>query len=513
MQAQFGGRRRWWVLAGLVPVTLALNFDATVLTLALPTLADSLRASTSDLQWFSTGYLLAFAAVMIPGGMLGDRFGRKRVLAAALIVFAVGSGACAAATTTASFLAARLLLGLAAGFATPLTLSVLPTVFGEEDRNKAVAAVTAATMLAYPLGPILGGWILSTFWWGWVFLLNLPIVALALLCVTFFLPESRAPDRHGVDWPGVASASGGLTIVSYGLIEAGAHGWTRPRPLAEIALGAAVLTVFVLWERRVSEPLLDLGLFRSPRFTWGTTLATVISFALIGIFFSEPLYFQEILGTDAMGSGVRLLPMIAGLLVGAGAGAKLAEFLGARVCVSLGFAILAGGLAVGAGTSLGDGTGFAATWLSAVGLGTGLAMPTTIDAALGALAPADAGVGSGTVQALRMVGSSFGAAILGSVVNAGYRGRIDAAGLPPEVESVARNSVAAGTDLARQLHAPDLVALVRAAYVHGLDLSLLASAAAAVIGTVLALAFLPGRRPRAAIEGGRAETAPESSPW
>jgi EmrB/QacA subfamily drug resistance transporter len=495
------------VLAALVPVALALNFDVTVLSLALPTLAGSLHATTSDLQWFATGYMLVFAAAMIPGGMLGDRYGRKRLLLVALAVFGLGSLACAYSPSPGWFLASRLLLGLGAALATPLTIGVLPALFDEKERQKALAAVMGATMLAYPLGPIFGGWMLTRFWWGWVFLLNLPVVALAACCVVVFLPETRSSERSRIDTVGVGLSSAGLAVVSYGVIEAGVHGWGNRPALVEMLAGLALLGIFVWWERRVAAPLLDLRLFRSRGFTWGTILATVVSFALIGLFFAEPLYFQEVLGADAMGSGILLLPMIGGMLVGMGVGAKLAIRLGARLAVAGGFGFVAAGLALGATTSLAHGSGFASLWLAIVGFGTGFAMPTTINAALGALTADQAGVGSGSVQALRMVGSSFGAAILGSILNAAYRDRLELAGVPAAAAHAARDSVTAGTAAAAQLHSPGLLRTVQAAYVHGLDMTLLVSAAIAAGGVVLALAFLPGRTETAADEDAGAGTA------
>ncbi|HSP73071.1 MAG TPA: DHA2 family efflux MFS transporter permease subunit [Gaiellaceae bacterium] len=488
--------RRWWALGALVPVALALNLDATVLSLALPTLARALHASTAQLQWFVSGYLLVFAAAMVPGGMLGDRFGRKRLLLVALAIFALGSLACAYATSPGAFIAARLLLGLGAALATPLTLGVLPVLFGEEERKKALAIVMAATMLGYPLGPILGGWLLSSFWWGWVFLINLPVVAIAAAAVIMLLPESRSSERPRIDGAGVALSSAGLALVSYGVIEAGQQGWGSAAAVGGIVAGALMLAGFVAWERRAREPLLDPRLFAIRGFTIGTLLSAVVSFALIGLFFAVPLYFQEVIGTGPMGSGLRLLPMIGGLLAGAGAAVKLAERVGTTVVVAAGFVLVAAGLALGATTGLGSGSGFAAAWVAVVGLGTGFAMPTTMDAALGALSPNQAGVGSGTIQALRMVGGSFGAAILGSILNAAYRGRLDLTGVPAAAAHAARDSVAAGTAAAGRLGSPALLHTVQTAYVHGLDVMLLTSAAVAAVGVPLTLAFLPRQAPR-----------------
>jgi len=500
--------RRWWALAALVPIALALNIDATVLSLAIPTLSGALHASTAELQWFVAGYTLVFAAVMVPGGMLGDRYGRKRLLLAALVLFGIGSAACAYAPSAGAFIAARALLGVGAGVATPLTVGVLPVLFPEQERGRAVAIVLSATMLGYPIGPILGGWLLSSFWWGWVFLINLPVVAVALAAVWFLLPESRSSERSKLDGAGVALAGAGLATLVYGVIQAGQNGWSDGGAIEEMLAGATVLAAFVLWERRAAEPLLDLGLFRSTGFTWGTILGTTVSFALFGLFFAVPQYFQDVVGVNAMGSGLRLLPMMGGMLAGAGLGDALARRLGPKLTVALGFAVLAGALAAGSRTGLGSGYGFVAAWIAAIGFGTGLSMPTAMNAALGALSAERSGVGSGAIQALRMVGGSFGAAILGSILNAGYRGRLDVAALPPVLAHTARGSVVAGVAVARTLGSPALLHSVHLAFLHGMSLSLLVSAAVAGAGVPLTLRFLP----REAEESASPDTRPERSP-
>jgi len=272
--------------------------------------------------------------------------------------------------------------------------------------------------------------------------------------------------------------------------------------------GAVVLCAFVLWEQRVTEPLLDLGLFRSPGFTWGTILGATVSFALFGLLFAVPQYFQDVVGVNAMGSGLRLLPMIGGLLAGAGLGDALARRLGPKLTVALGFAVLAGALAAGSRTGLGSGYGFVAAWIALIGFGTGLAMPTAMNAALGALSAERSGVGSGAIQALRMVGSSFGAAILGSILNSGYRSRLDAAALPPALAHTARGSVVAGVAVAKTLGSPGLLRSVHAAFVHGMGLSLLVSGAVAAVGVPVALRFLP----RAAGAAASPDTQSERSP-
>jgi EmrB/QacA subfamily drug resistance transporter len=490
--------RKWWALGALVLAVLAVGLDGTVLSVALPTLATDLHASTADLQWFVSGYTLVLAAALLPAGLLGDRYGRKKVLLGALALFGAGSLAVAYAPSARAFIAARVLLGLGAAAIVPLSLSVLTVLFSPQERPRAVGVWAAANFLALPLGPILGGWLLTNYWWGWAFLINLPVVLIGLLAALLLLPESRSASRAGLDPVGVLASSAGLAVLVYGVIQAGQHGWGDTSALAAMVAGALLLVGFVCWERRLGrrpdgQPLVDLGLFRSTSFTWGTILASVGIFALFGVLFTAPQYFQAILGTDAMGSGLRLLPLIGGLAVGASVADRIAARAGAKLTVASGFALLAAGLGVGATTSVTSGTGYVAAWTVVVGLGMGFALATASAAALGALPAERAGVGSAVIQAVNKVGAPFAAAILGSVLNVTYRGQLHLTGLPGRIASAVRDSVFAGVATAQQLGSASLLGSVRAAFVDGMDVMLMVCAAIAAAGIVLALVFLPGR--------------------
>jgi DHA2 family multidrug resistance protein-like MFS transporter len=492
------GARKWWALGALTLSVLAVGLDGTVLSVALPTLATDLHATTADLQWFVSGYTLVLAAALLPAGLLGDRYGRKKILLGALALFGAGSLACASATSAGTFIAARVLLGLGAAAIIPLSLSVLTVLFTAKERPRAVGVWATANFLALPIGPILGGWLLTNYWWGWVFLMNLPVVAVGMVAAAVLLPESRGATRPGLDWVGMLASSGGLAVLVYGVIQAGEHGWGDPVALVGMLAGALVLVAFALWERRLDrrpggQPLLDLGLFHAPGFTWGTILAAVGIFALFGVLFTAPQYFQAILGTDAMGSGLRLLPLIGGLAVGASLADRIAARAGAKLTVAAGFVLLAAGLALGATTSPSSGTGFLSLWTPPVGLGMGVALATASAAALGALSAERAGVGSAVIQAANKVGAPIAAALLGSVLNATYRGQLDLAGVPGPVAAAVRDSVFAGVEAARRLGSLSLQGSVRAAFVDGMDVMLWVCAAIAVAGVALALIFLPGR--------------------
>jgi EmrB/QacA subfamily drug resistance transporter len=333
--------RKWWALVAIAASVLVVGLDLTVLNLALPTIATDLHASTSDLQWISSAYSLVLAAAMLPAGMLGDRLGRKKVLLAALVLFGASSAACAYATGTGELIAGRAVLGIGAAAIFPLSLSVIPVLFAPEERQRAIALMASATFISFPIGPIVGGYLLDHFWWGSVFLINVPVVVLAVIAVAFLLPESRSEQRPSVDYLGVILSSAGLAGLTYGFIKAGQDGWTDAAAVGTIAAGVAVLAGLVAWERWLTgrnrdgdagnlrggkvRPLIELRLFRSAGFTWGTILATLVSFAMFGIFFAMPQYFQEVRGVNAMGSGLRLLPMIGGMVIGMIGGTVLAS--------------------------------------------------------------------------------------------------------------------------------------------------------------------------------------------
>jgi EmrB/QacA subfamily drug resistance transporter len=490
------GPRRWWALGALGLAVLAVGVDGTVLSVALPTLSKALRATESNLQWFSSGYFLVLAAAMLPAGLLGDRYGHKKVLVISLALFGVGSVACSYSTSTAEFMTARVLVGIAGAGLIVTALAVLTVMFTKDERPKAVGIIAASTFLAFPIGPILGGWLLTDYWWGWVFLINVPVIVIGLVAVVALVPESRASQRPRIDFVGVVASAGGLVALTYGLIKAGQDGWSDVFALTMMVIGVVLLVSFFAWERRLTrrpngQPLLDLALFQSPSFTWGVILAVVPILAMLGILFTMPQYFQGVLGTNAMGSGLRLLPLVAGLIVGAVPAAQVVKRVGAKVAVAVGFGLLAAALLIGSTVSVGSSGLFVATWMAVAGLGTGIAMATAMSAALVELSPEKSGVGSAVLQAVNKTGGPFGIAILGSVLSAGYLARLDVSGLPTAAAAAARQSIFGGVAVAQQLHSSRLLASVRAAFVHGMDMALLVSAGFAVAGVVLTILFLP----------------------
>jgi MFS transporter, DHA2 family, multidrug resistance protein len=491
------GARRWWALAALTLGVLAVGLDVTVLSVALPTLAGALKASESDLQWFSSGYALVLAAGMLPAGVLGDRFGRKKIFVGAIVLFGAGSVACAYSVNPAQFLAGRLVLGAAGAAVVVMALSVMTVLFNEEERPRAVGIWAAANFVALPIGPIFGGWLLTNFWWGWIFLMNVPVALVGLIAVLALVPESRAPERPALDPLGMLLASGGLAGVTYGLIDLGRNGWTNPPSIAVLVAGVLIVVAFFLWERYLTErpggrPLIDLTLFQSRGFTWGVILAALGGMALIGMVFTLPQYSQGVLGLDPEGSGVRLLPIIAGLIVGAIPADRVARRVGARYTVAVGFVITAVGLVIGSRTALGSSTLYVITWMVIVGLGMGVGFATAASAALKQVPSGQSGVASALLQAMQKVGAPFGSAVLGSVLVTVYQSNLNLTGLPPALAATVKLSVFAGDAVAVKLHSPTLLESVRYAFVQGMDAALLLSAGIAAAAALLALIFLPG---------------------
>jgi EmrB/QacA subfamily drug resistance transporter len=480
---------------------LTIGLDTTVLNVAIPTLANDLHASTGQLQWFSTAYTLVLAAALLPAGMLGDRFGRKRLLVGALLLFGAASAACAYATSAGQLITARALLGLGAALMMPLSMAVLPVLFPDRgERARAITIWVTATAIGLPLGPIVGGWLLDTFWWGSVFLINVPLVVIGVAAVAMLVPESRSETPRTLDLIGVVLSSAGLLGLTYGFIAAGQDGWTDARALGSMLGGVALLAGFVAWQRRVAHPLIDLALFRERAFTWGTVLSTLVNFALFGLIFAMPQFFQAVQGTDALGSGLRLLPMIGGMLLGTRLADRMVARVGASAVIAAGFALLAVSLAVGATTGVHTSFGVTATWVTVLGIGLGLAMPTAMSAAVGTLSAERSGAGSALIQALRQVGGTIGVAVLGTVLSSGYHARLDTGNLPAATSGTVRESVSAGVATAERLGLQPLLESVRGAFVHGMDVMLFASAGLAGLGVLLAVAVLPRPARRAVPE-------------
>jgi DHA2 family multidrug resistance protein-like MFS transporter len=509
------GARRWWALGALVLSVMAIGLDQTVLNLALPTLATSLKASESELQWFVTSYTLALAAAMLPAGLMGDRYGRKTVLVSALFVFGVMSIACAYAPSAPAFIAARTVLGVAGAALIVMSLSVVTVLFSEAERPRAMGIWAAGNFLALPLGPIVGGYVLAHFWWGWVFLMNVPVVLVGLVAASLFVPQSSSVRRPRIDFLGVTLSSAGLAALMYGLVQAGENGWGDPSAVVPSFIGLAGLVAFFLWEARLTarpggEPLIDLTLFRSRSFSWGIVLAAAGIFGMFGVLFTLPQYLQAIVGLDAQGAGLRFLPAIAGMALGAIPADRIASRIGPKFTVALGFGVLTVGMFAGSFMTAQSGDGYLSTWTFLVGIGAGMGLATAASIAIVELSAERSGVGAALLQAVIKLGPAFGATILGSVLNSTYQGRLHLGGLPADAAGAVEKSVFGGIAVARQLGSPQLLDSVRTAFVAGMDDASKVAGVVALVAAVLALVVLP-RRAAVAQEGEDAVTEPVGS--
>jgi DHA2 family multidrug resistance protein-like MFS transporter len=485
--------RRWWALAAISFAMLTVGLDVTILTVALPTLATDLAASTSELQWFANSYTLVLAAGVLPAGMLGDRWGQKKLLLGSLAVFGAASAWCAYAGSPEALIVARVALGLGAAFMIPLSMSLVNVLFSAEERGKAITIWTMAMSLGIPLGPVLGGWLLDHYWWGSAFLINVPIVLLGGAALLWLLPATSGSARGRVDGAGVLLSATGLVGVTYGLVEAGERGWSSEHALIPMIAGVILLLAFANWQARASTPLVDLRLFRSQSFLWGAVAATVASFALMAVIFVLPQYFFTMSDLDALGVGLRLLPVIGGLLVGAQIAEHTRGALGARTIGAVGFGLMAAGAVMGAFTDQGAGYGYIAIWVSVIGVGLGFALPPAMDLAMGALDVERSGVGSGVLQSMRQVGGTLGIAVLGTVLNSGYRENLQVAGMPAEAAAAAEASSAAGVEAARSIGDSAMLDSVRAAFSTGMAEMLWVLAGLMALGAVMSALCLPRR--------------------
>ncbi|NJP43680.1 MFS transporter [Streptomyces sp. PRB2-1] len=488
--------RRWWVLAALTLSVLTVALDSTVVSVALPTLAGDLGADSAQLQWINGGYLLALSVAMLPIGLLGDRYGHRRTLLAGVSLFGLASLAGTQAGSPGQLIAVRTVLGLAAAMIVPVSMAVLPRVFDADEVPKAIGVWTAATALGMPVGPLVGGWLLSHFWWGSVFLFNVPLFAVALAACLLLLPADPprgAAPAAPFDVLGTLLSALGITGLVYGTILVPGDGWGDPKVLAGVLGGALLLGLFLAHQRRHPHPLVDIRLFADPRFGWGTLVAVFVNFAVMGILFVVPQYLQAVLGHDAFGTGLRVLPLIAGLMAAAGLSEQLVPRLGARVVVPAGLLVLAAGTLLGAATGSGDGYGYAAVWLAVTGLGFGLAVVPATSLVMASLPAEGSGRGTSLLETVQQVGGVLGVAGLGSLLSAGYLARLRLTGLSGPDAGQARDSVSGADEVAARLARPDLTDTAHRAFLHGMGLALLVCCAIAVAGAVLAALFLPAR--------------------
>lgn len=484
--------RRWASLAVLSVASVVIGLDTTVLNVALPTLARDLHATTSELQWFASSYLLVLAVVLLPAGLLGDLVGRRPMTLGSLAIFGVGSTWSAYAGSPGVLIAARVVMGVGAALVVPLAYSWLIALFPQNERPRAMGVLGAAGFVGMPLGPILGGWLLDRYFWGSVFLINVPIVVAALVAGLALLPGGgRLPGRR-VDTLGIALSMVGLAGLTYGTIEAPVRGWTDPLVAITAAGGLIVVAAFTALERRLASgtALMDMALWRLRAFSWGTAAMALATLLGIVAMFTMPQYFSAVLGADALGSGLRLMPLLGGIVIGIAAGVVLSERISYKAAVTTGLACLTAGGLLAARTTVETGFGAIAGWLALFGFGFGAVMIAGQNLALNTLDESRAGVGGAIVQVMRQTGSVIGIAALGSALNAAYRDNVGVARLPGASADAVRGSVEAGLAIAHQVNSPELTRTVKNAFIDGVHLQMWLSAALAatcILGTLIAM--------------------------
>ena len=412
-----GARERWLALAVLCLSLLVIVVDNTIVNVALPTLVRELGADVSELQWVVDAYTLVFAGLLLLAGALGDRFGRRRTLLGGLAVFGAASGWAAYAGGVDGLILARAVMGAGAALIMPATLSLVISVFADPRERATAIGVWAATAgLGVALGPVAGGVLLDHFWWGSIFLVNVPLAAIALVAGQRLLPPSRDPLARRIDWTGAGLSGVGLVALVWAIIEAPSRGWTSAAVLAAGALAFVALGAFVAWQRRVAQPLLDVRLFRDARFSVASGTVMVLFFALFGFLFLATQYLQFVLGYSPSAAGVRVLPYAGAMIVSALVSAQLVGRFGGRGVMTLGMLLFAAGLAVAATLGTSTGYGRLAVALVLMGVGMGLAGAPATESIMSSLPPARANIGSAVNDTTRELGGALGVAVVGSVV-------------------------------------------------------------------------------------------------
>jgi len=495
-------RRRWVILAVLclsVLLTVVANMS---LNVALPTLGRQLHASATSLQWVVDIYVLCFAGLLLPGGAVGDRFGRKGCLQAGLVVFAVAAGLGAFAAGTGELIATRAVMGCAAALIMPGTLSILATVFPPAQRPAAIAIWASVAGASVAASITWSGLMLENFWWGSIFLGMAALAVVTLLAGLFLLPRSRAAERPRLDPVGALLSVAGIAGLLYGFIEAPDDGWASPLVLASLLAGLGILVVFALWERRFAHPMLDPGFVASPRLLLGSLAIGGVYFALFGMYFDFTQYFQLVRGYSPVVAALYALPAGLAQLATANAARRLAGRRGIRVVLTAGLAASAGGLLMLSFSGVSTPPLLSEAGLALLGAGIGLAMPSSTGAIMSALPPARAGVGSAINDLDRELGGAFGVGLLGSLTLAHYKSAVAAA--HPALAPAARAGIVEAIAVARN---PAAVLAVRGAFTSGLDLAM-AVGSACVLATAVVVAWkMPRGGPRPAGSPGRPAAA------
>jgi EmrB/QacA subfamily drug resistance transporter len=491
--------RRWKTLGVLSLALLVIGLDNTILNVALPSLQEEFDASTSTLQWMVDSYLLVFAGLLLAMGTLGDRFGRKRALLLGLTVFGSSSLAVLLVEDSTQLIVVRCLMGVGGALIMPATLSIISNVFPREERAKAIGIWSAMAAMGIGLGPLTGGLLLEYFDWSSVFLVNVPVAFVALGLGIRLVPESKDPSPGRFDLAGVALSVGTLVSLVYGIIEAPERGWTDPLMLACFGLAAVLGALFVAWELRSEDPMLNLRYFRNPRFSVASLGLSMASFALFGAIFATTQYLQDAHGYSALEAGAAMVPVAVGLVIGSGSSVKLSARFGRSSVIPMG---LLGLTVVMASTLLWTHDmpylpiGL---WFLALAVSMGWIMGPATSSVMGSVPEEKSGVASAMNDVTRQVAGALGTAVIGSLISSLYASRLSSSveSLPDSARVAAEESVGQAHAVASSLPAGQAASLADAAstaFTDALGIGFLAAAGCAITAAVVVRQRLPHDR-------------------
>ncbi|MFC4035048.1 MFS transporter [Streptomyces polygonati] len=504
------------VLVALLLASFVINLDTTLVNVALPTLTRELGASTAQLQWVVDAYNLVFAALLLTSGSLSDRFGRKGMLMAGLLVFGAASFVGGFARSPAELITARAVMGLGAAMTFPATLALLTGVFtSRKERALSIGLWGATAGMAIALGPIVGGFLLEHYSWSSIFYALGPVSVAVVALVVLFVPRSKSPAPHRLDFAGLVLSAGFMGLLVYTVIQAPDRGWASAGSLLGFAAALLLLVMFIVGERRAAQPMLDVRLFKDMRFSAASASVTVAFFTLFGFIFLITQFFQFVRTYSPLSTGVHLLPVAVSVGVGSVLGTRLAVRVGTKAIVTAGLALQAiFYLWVAGDISPTLSYGIIAVQMVVYGLGMGLTSAPATESIMGAVAADQAGVGSAINDSTRLLGGTLGVAVIGSVYATLYDSRLDnalPASLPPQLTHLAHQSVGSAFGVSSQLAAhgqPAMADAVRQAatqaFDHGLSIGCVVAGLVAVAGALLASAFLPAQPPQ--------QSAPEHRP-
>ncbi len=473
-----GHPQRWLILGVICLAQLTVLLDNTVLNVAIPSLTRELDASTSDVQWMINAYSLVQSGLLLTAGSSADRYGRKKLLAAGLALFGVGSLVAGLASTSGQLIAARAGMGVGGALLMTTTLAVVVQIFDDTERVKAIGLWSTVNSLGFAVGPLLGGVLLDHFWWGAIFLVNIPVAVIGLIAVLALVPESRNPQGERPDLLGALLSTIGMTSVVYAIISGPDHGWTSAPTLTSAAIGVLVLAGFVTWELRIPYPMLDMHFFRDQRFTGAVAGAILVAFGMAGSLFLLTQHLQFVLGYGPLEAGLHTAPFALTIVAlnFTGLGARLLPKLGTPLTIAAGMTCLAAGLASIALLG-GDSYGGMLLGLIIMGVGVAFAMPAMANAVMSAIPPEKAGVGAGVNGTLAEFGQGLGVAVLGAVLNSRFAAAVSvaAASLPAALAE-------AGSAQERRQ--------ITDAFASGLETSQLVGAVAVLLGGLVAAVLL-----------------------